>query len=467
MASYKDILEIANKRIDSGDIPDERVIFDIDSLGALTNDLAADSLLKRYPFDFPMKGTVKPGEIPLLSKILGFLELEDDPEGIVNSEGEEAGRKAQQKFIEDFPKKQGKWKKTIVDNPSLGKRGWNTIKDVWRTAVNDDMRRKIDEGRKSAIDGEGIERIGGMASKFFTPRRYEALVAGRDPSLKDYVGDLVETVQMSVPAARYAGAASKIIGKAPKVGQYIANKISNKTLSNILGNTAAPLLSEAMDAAMRGEDDPNTDRRDFSLGDVLMGAATNLGVNYGLAQRFGQGGRIGEGELSRSAVGGALSKVRKAIENFGKSRAERGLSAPTTSAGKILDVAEMAAPTLLVNRYGSDKDARLVEGLFGSVGLGGVAPSKPIESFREGEKKHFRQKRTEGEISKLIDSMPELDERDVRYLKVIGKNPDVVKFGFSEAPDDFKIWLLERGNDIIRNTEAYRPIWDIEPGKIQ
>ena len=34
MASYKDILEIANKRIDSGDIPDESVIFDIDSLGA-------------------------------------------------------------------------------------------------------------------------------------------------------------------------------------------------------------------------------------------------------------------------------------------------------------------------------------------------------------------------------------------------------------------------------------------------
>ena len=63
--------------------------------------------------------------------------------------------------------------------------------------------------------------------------------------------------------------------------------------------------------------------------------------------------------------------------------------------------------------------------------------------------------------------MPELDERDVRYLKVIGKNPDVVKFGFSEAPDDFKIWLLEKGNDIIRNTEAYRPLWDIEPGTKQ
>ena len=38
MASYKDILDIANKRIDSGDIPDERVIFDIDSLGALPFD---------------------------------------------------------------------------------------------------------------------------------------------------------------------------------------------------------------------------------------------------------------------------------------------------------------------------------------------------------------------------------------------------------------------------------------------
>lgn len=456
MASFKDILEIANKRIDSGDIPDENVILDIDSLGALTNDLAADSLLKRYPFDFPMSGKVKPGEVPLLSKILGYLDLEDDEEGLIDSSGEFAGRSALRKFLEDFPKKQKEWKKAVVENPSLGERGWKTIKDVWKVATVDAMNSAIDEGRRKAIDGEGIEKVGGLASKFFTPRRYEALVAGRDPSASDYIGDAIETGLMLVPAAKYA----KILGGIPKAGKLM----SNKAVSNIIGNSMAPLFSETMDAAIRGEEDPNKGRQDFSFGDVLMGAATNLGVNIGLARALGSGGRVATGELSRNSGGGIREKVRKFIEDFGKSRAERGLPAPTTRAGKILDAAEMAAPTLLVNRYGSDKDAKVGAGIFNMVGMTGVDPVKALEDFRDEEKASQKQKRVDRQVSKIIGGMEGLDERDKKYLDVISKNPDVVKFGFSEAPDDFKIWLLERGNRLIRGTEAYRPIWDIEAG---
>ena len=49
----------------------------------------------------------------------------------------------------------------------------------------------------------------------------------------------------------------------------------NRAVTNIFGNAVAPFASEVMDAAMRGEDDPNTERQDFSIGDALMGMATN------------------------------------------------------------------------------------------------------------------------------------------------------------------------------------------------
>ena len=464
MASYKNILDIADKRLNSGEVLDKNLVRDIDSLQALTNDLAADSLLVRYPYDFPMD-EVKLGDVPTISKILEFLgdDVKDDPEGIIDENGNVAARSGLDKFMNDFPKKRKEWKKKIVENPSLGERGWKTISDIWKQATIDKMNADIAEERRKAIDGEGFSAIGGMASKFFTPRRYEAIVAGRDPSYKDYLGDAIESGLMMVPAAKYAGAASKIFGAVPKVGGAVANKvIGNKVVSNVVGNSLAPLLSESMDATMRGDDDPNAERQQFSLGDVLMGAATNLGVNFGLAQKFGMGSRVGTGELSRNAGSGAMGKVRQAIENFGKSRAERGLPAPTTRTGKILDLAEMAAPTLLVNRWGSDKDAKVGASLLNMVGMSGVDPSKFLEDIRTEDKNDNKKKRVAGQISKVIEEIPDLDERDLRYLNVIAKNPDAVKFGFAGAPDDFKIWLLEKGNRLLDGTEAKRPIWEVK-----
>lgn len=407
-------------------------------------------------------------EVPTLGLIAGALGIKGDPESMPE------GRTAEQKFIEDFPKKVNEWKKKIVENPALGERGWETVRDVWRAASIDKMNEDIKAKRVLALNGmdengeveNPLQYAWAKDAKFFTPRQYEAYMEGRDPSVKDYVGDAIETGLMAVPGARYMQGASKVIGYAPKVGGWLSKKASNKVVSNVLGNAVAPFSGEAVDAVMRGEEDPNVDRQEYSVGDALMGTATNLGVNYSLARLLGNAARVGSGELNRSTggTGSAQSRVRQMLaglgeQGFGTSRVQRGLPAPTTKMGKILDIAEQAAPTVLVNRYGSDRDAKIGAAI-AAAGLPGVDPSKVLENIREDEKKGFKKER----IGKQIDEIKvseDLTGRDKEYLEAIKKNPDIVKFGYAKDPDDFNLWLIEKGHRLLSGTEAARPVWEI------
>ena len=53
----------------------------------------------------------------------------------------------------------------------------------------------------------------------------------------------------------------------------------------------------------------------------------------------------------------------------------------------------------------------------------------------------------------------DLDETDRKYLEQVIKNPKMVQFSNDTG---FKLWLLTRGNDILRGTSYYRPTWDTE-----
>lgn len=403
-------------------------------------------------------------KIPTLSEIIKAAGIKEDAKG---SKGE---RSALDKFLEDFtdPKEREKMRKNIESDSKLGELGWETAKDLWKQATLDKMNADIEKGRSDYIKGDGMdqgvaEKIGGLAMKFFTPRRYEAFARGEDPTWKDNLGDLAESGLMMVPAAKYTGTVSKILGAVPKAGKYAQKALANNVVSNLFGNTVAPVLSEAMDAAMRGEDDPNTERQDLSLGDALMGALTNIGVNYGLAQRFGRGGKMAAGELTNSAGSGMTQAVRKAISDFGKSRAERGLPEPTTRIGKILDVAEMAAPTLLVNRYGNDRDAKIGASILNGIGASGIDPVKPIEEIRDEERADMRNRRASADIAKVLEASERLDDRDIEFLKAVQDDPSIVTRGIAgKKGDDFKLWLLERGHRLLQGTAAHRPLWDVE-----
>lgn len=468
MAKVKDIINARSYKDDG--LP--RKFTDvIDTTRGLTDELYTNNVLKNLgtvPAWITGEGIAIADEpkIPTLSEIIKAAGIKDDANG---SKGE---RSALDKFLDDFtdPEKREKMRSNIVKNEALGELGWETAKDLWKQATLDRMNADIAKGRSDYIKGDGngqgvAEKVGGLAMKFFTPRRYEAFARGEDPTWKDNIGDAIESGLMMVPGAKYTGTVSKILGAVPKAGKYAQKALANNVVSNLFGNTVAPVLSEAMDAAMRGEDDPNTERQDFSLGDALMGALTNIGVNYGLAQRFGRGGKMAAGELTNSAGGGMTQAVRKAISDFGKSRAERGLTAPTTRMGKILDVAEMASPTLLVNRWGNDKDAKIGAAIFNGIGATGIDPVKPIEEIRDDERTDMRNRKTAKELEGILKASDVLglDSRDIGYIKAVQEDPSILTRGIAgKEGDDFKIWLLEKGHRLLSGTSAHRPLWSVE-----
>ena len=435
----------------------------LDTTNGITDALREQAFLDSFGDDVPvyLEDAEVEAPLPTFATILSKLKIENDDKNM------KGGRSAIEKFIEDFPQKQKAWKKTIESDPSFGERGWEFVEDAWKQASNDKMRADIESVRKKALAGDNIaEKAGMFLTKFFRPRAYEAWERGEDPTWKDQVGDFVESGLMAIPAGKYVGTASKVLSKIPKVGQYAQKALANKAVSTVLGNAVAPFASEAMDAAMRGDDDPNTQRQDFSIGDALMGLATNLGVGFGLARLGGGAGRVATGELARSSQGGVSGKARELVTNIGKSSAERGLPAPTTNWGKVFDIFGMGAPTLLVNRYGKDNDANLALNMMS--GAFSLMPDTPnlaqeVKKMRDDEHKEAQNRKTKKEVegvkaSRILD----LDARDVKYLDAVANDPSIVQFGYAPNNDDFKLWLLERGHKLLANTGAHRPVWEVK-----
>ena len=466
--------------------PEARAVFDTSK--GLTEQLYTQDVLRNFGEQAPAwvsaELQAETPTIPTMDVILDALKdhIKDDPKKA------KGARTREQKFLEDFPKKQAEWKKAIVSNPQFGERGWEFVKDAWRAASIDKMKADIVKERTATLRGEREEglaaipaQIGGFAASVFRPREWEAYERGQEPTWKDYLGDIAETGLMAVPGTSYVGGASRVIGAVPKVGPRVANVIAkNRAIANILGNAVAPVTGEALDAAMYGEGDPNIERQDFSTMDALLGTLTNMGVNNRLFRDLGGGGRVATGELTRGGAGGGIrGRVRDLIESFGKTRAERGLPAPTTRAGRVLELLEMGAPTEIVNRIGRDADAQMAlaslagraGGLGASlVGAENIDLTKEIPQMREREHQAMRDRATASQILKIESTDGDLTERDKDYLKAVRENPGIMKFGYvpdegaekkGRSSDDFNLWLLEKGHKLLRGTGAARSFSDI------
>lgn len=302
MAKYSDIIKNVNERAAAGDLYlDPRLAATAEKVSAPSDELAADSLIVQFPNQFEgVKAAGDKAIIPDLSVAASLVGLNDIKGGPTKEE----------QFIDLFPKMQKEWKDDIVADERLGKRGWESIYNTWKAASVSKMMRDIDDERKKAVDGEGWQKVGATLMKIFTPRRYEAIVRGDDPSFTDTAGDIVENAAYMIPGATFG----KIISG--------ANKAANAA-KFVLGIASAPAIAEVFDATTRGDDDPNVDRRNFSWGDVLMGAATNAAVNHGIVKAMGGLYNTALG----TAQGGIRGKIRAFVDNIGKSSYQQGKDA--------------------------------------------------------------------------------------------------------------------------------------------
>lgn len=225
--------------------PEARAVFDTSK--GLTEQLYTQDVLRNFGDLAPawVSAELQPETptIPTMDVILDALkdQIKDDPKKA------KGARTREQKFLEDFPKKQAEWKKAIVSNPQFGERGWEFVKEAWKAALRDETEKNIEAERIATLRGERgagngplsgylpqpiedyVARAGGFASEVFTPRQFEARAAGREPSQEDVTGDVMENILMSIPGPSYVGRASKVLRLVPKAGEKVVYSAPNRT----------------------------------------------------------------------------------------------------------------------------------------------------------------------------------------------------------------------------------------------
>jgi hypothetical protein len=120
---------------------------------------------------------------------------------------------------------------------------------------------------------------------------------------------------------------------------------------------------------------------------------------------------------------------------------------------KLGNAINQAAPSLIINKAGKSKYAPEITQVF----------KDSIEKDRQETKK----KSNKSQVSKVISAKradSSLTSEDERFLSDIANNPSILQYGYEDSRlnDQFKMWLLKGGNDLLRGTDAFRPVWDVE-----
>lgn len=232
-----------------------------------------DSLGETYPWlTQKLERSEEPG-IPDYESVVGLLGLKD----------EEGGRSALEQFIEDFPKKQAAWKKkALKKDTTLGERGWETVKEIWRQANLDKMNADIVTQRDNALHGRDedgnivrpLDFAVGKIADLFTPRRMNAFKEGRDPTAAETIMDVAQNAAYAIPMG----------GAEAAISRGLLGSTAGKVAGTVGAAAIAPSAITALDYGLGTKDYAGLEDAAIDAG---LGTATNLGVNKVLAPSIG------------------------------------------------------------------------------------------------------------------------------------------------------------------------------------
>ena len=319
---------------------------------SLTDELMERAFLKKFGDDPRLEERAKElldwdnVTIPTYERVFDILKVKGSDKAKDKNE-EFASR--MQEFIDTFPKKVKKFKDRVV--AEWGENGWRTVKSMWQRASYDDMNKKIREGRAKAakeapLDFYGLFQVKDplpavtdFVASTLAPRVVEDIKQNGGWKAKDLLLDVVENGLYAVPGPGWTGAvgkagsrlfpaAGRALGRAeaalaklsPKL--YAATHLGSAAARGVIGNAAAPVIAEALDAAAYGDDDAMDQRSDFSIGDVAIGTAVNTAINRQLYTATSDWIR----RMSERARADrtAMKNAADWIENLGRSPSEKG-----------------------------------------------------------------------------------------------------------------------------------------------
>ena len=85
----------------------------------------------------------------------------------------------------------------------------------------------------------------------------------------------------------------------------------------------------------------------------------------------------------------------------------------------------------------------------------------PIEELIKEDREEQKKAQIEANIGIILQD-PSLTTEDKGFLKDIATDPDIVKYGHPDKPEEFKKWMLLRGYKLIDGTPAAVPAWETE-----
>lgn len=189
------------------------------------------------------------------------------------------------------------------------------IKDMEQEATRRERYRIANEGAAAKV------------TKFIFPRSTEAVEQGRSPEPGEAALDVGQNLIYAVPWTR----ALTPLANASRLGK-VGTVLASKPSQVVIGNTTAPLVSEAADAAYY--DDPEKPRSEFSGMDVATGAVVNAttpwmlrGVLRGASRTTSSNllkawSEMGLGETSPEMTKRILEELRVGAANAYKDKAK-------------------------------------------------------------------------------------------------------------------------------------------------
>lgn len=444
-----------------------RGLMPVDNEG--TTELPADDSLASMYNNWPRRE--EEVKIPTTKDIISSLDFKDvkDDDGNVTT--------AQEQFIAEYLKRpKNLTEKLEKKRPDFGSHSKELLKRAFQQSVYDVQEMQTQKDREAILTGDAewnwSEQPWFKDSPLPTPiipilnkrlpvlnpdkilppkaqsfllgllqsNQKNAYMRGEDPSVGDYASDILGNALMAVPGAGFVKVGSKIplAGKAAtKAAEWVATKApkygprATAVLESVGGNAVAPFATEGLQYAGDAIDSDRT--AEYNLGRSVLGTLTNIGVNDILVRGAGGLNRM---FLDRQAAREASKDVANALKGTASDKIGMG----------------DAVQAYVVNKLG---DQRAAEFAANKLGIG----QETVKAWRKDSEDtdNARYINKEAEVQAILNAAQ--DEVDEKYLKMIVDNPDVLKFSNDTG---FKMWLVTRGNDLLRGTSLHRPSWEVQ-----
>lgn len=190
------------------------------------------------------------------------------------------------------------------------------------------------------------------------------------------------------------------------------------------------------------------------VGDVFD-IPENIAIDLSKTTGRDVGDNVMKAVLDENAVEEAIKRNPYDFVNYATWYGDKAGGA--TKSERILNLLNQALPAWGVNQLGTES---------ASDALLSQTPAIKKALKEESEKTHQApvKRKIASEILSMVSDPGDLTAEDQLYLKAIQDNPSVMTYGMPDPDENtkFKMWLLDRGNELLRGTSVFRPSFRAE-----